>query len=287
MLFRDIDTNKITFYVHNGTHKISYNGKPLYANLSECPVTKALRARFKIDDPREDAGSRGGADERRGQALEIEDPELLKTILKLEEKCVEYVAEHSAEVFKKKAGSPALSLADVKARFYSMVGKCGDDAKHHIKIKIKVTGPRQIPTVLNLLAKDGSVIKNGARIEDMERTGGMMGAVVNVWGIWVMGPGTQWGVHCQAEEIILQPGAPRSSLSRFATTVPLELSTKTREEEISSDAPEAPDAPEASETAEPEGEVAEDSSSKRQRTDDAPAEPAGQADERPATLDGA
>ena len=111
-----------------------------------------------------------------------------------------------------------------------------------------------------------------------------MGVLVNVWGLWVMGGGTQWGVHCQAEEIILQPGPPRSSLSRFATTVPLELSTKTREEEIS---PEAPEAPEASETAEPEGEVAEDSSSKRQRTDDAPAEPAGQADERPATLDGA
>ena len=88
VLLRNVKPENITLYFQDGKHKIAHDGRPLYANLSECPITKPLRARFKLDDPREEAGSRGGADERRGQALEI-DLELLEAIQKLEEKCVQ------------------------------------------------------------------------------------------------------------------------------------------------------------------------------------------------------
>ena len=76
--------------------------------------------------------------------------------------------------------------------------------------------------------------------------------------------------------MIVKPGVGRSSLASFATSTPLVVSTKTRDEEM------PPETPEKA-----EGGVEEDDSKKRKREDSVPAETAEQTEKSAPTLDAA
>ena len=246
------------------------NKKTIAWNLTDCSITKLLDARFALDPLRDQQDGTGTNSTRRGQAVVIEDERVERVLEALDELIVNYAAEHSQEFFKKKLTKEAVQL-----RYKKTLDKKDGDERPYMKFKIKFA-PGPYPTELHLLTADGKVIENGAKMEDLQKFGAKMSAVLTFYGLWFMGGGTQFGASIQAEKMIVKPGVGRSSLAAFATSTPLVVSTKTREEEM------PPETPEKAE----EG-VEEDDSKKRKREDSVPAETAEQTEKSSPTPDAA
>ena len=246
------------------------NKKTPVLNLTNCSVTKPLTARFSVDRLRDEPDGTVTNSTRRGQAVVIENKETQRFFNALDDLVVEEATKRSREFFKKE-----LRKEEVQLRFKQTLDTRDGDPNPYMKFKIKCA-PGPYPTELHLLTADGKVIENGAKIEDLEKLGAEMSPVVSVYGLWFMGGGTQFGLSIQAEKMLVKPGAGRCSLASFATSTPLVVSTKTRDEEMP---------PDTAEKA--EGGVEEDDSKKRKREDSVPAETAEQTEKSAPTPDAA
>ena len=272
----DFDVTTVEFGPVDDTGKqknvkiFDQNKKTPVWNLTDCSITKTLDTRFSLDRPRDEQDGTSTNSTRRGQAVVIEDERVQHVLEKLDEWVVNYATEHSQEFFKKKLTKEAVQL-----RFKKTLDKKDGDEHPFMKFKIKCP-PGPYPTELHLLTADGKVIENGGKIEDLEKLGAKISPVVSVYGLWFMGGGTQFGISIQAEKMIVKPGVGRSSLASFATSTPLVVSTKTRDEEM------PPETPEKA-----EGGVEEDDSKKRKREDSVPADTAEQTEKSAPTLDAA
>lgn len=181
---------------------------------------------FGIDNVRDDSAN----PYRRGLAITITDPATLDSMRKLDEHIVASAVANSKEWFKGKT----LTEADVRLRYQPILGKFREeDVTEGIKIKIKCPGS-DYPTALHLRDETGQHHKTGGRIDHLTKGARVVPIVSASYGLWFMGGGSKFGLTMQAEEMIVVPGAQDSdNLSQFASSRPLEMAKRPRDDDTS------------------------------------------------------
>lgn len=179
-----------------------------------------MRLRFNgLDDVKED-----GHEDRRGLAIVVEDPDVIRSLHSLDEAVLKQAMACSKEWFKKEIKEESV----MRDRYLPILSKYRDDDHYMMKIKIKAHAPgsRMIPTDLHLRKDDGEYILGGASLSDINK-GALVSPIVSLsYGIYIAGTGS-FGVTVWADEIIVRPGSKdRQDLSHFCSSVPLPIAAE-------------------------------------------------------------
>jgi hypothetical protein len=173
---------------------------------------------------------------RRGAAISITDQDTILGLTALDNLIVAHAVANSLSWFKKQ-----LNELEVRARYKALVSEPREDGQHPItKFKVKCT---KNPTILHRRNEDGTVTVNAGTIEDLESRGCLLVPIINVYGIWHMGGGSTFGLHIQANEIIVTPSPPPRPLMGFKSKTDIKFSNSFDEGVPAAPSPPSPPVP--------------------------------------------
>jgi hypothetical protein len=173
-------------------------------------------------------GTAGPPSDRRSLKLVVSDPRILKALENLDEAIIRAAVKNSVEWFKGKT----LTEEQVRERYKSFHPRKNSTDDHEtMQVKVKC-GASTYPTKLHLRRElGGPVVMNGASIEHLKQNAWVVPLCSASNGLWFMNGGLEFGMTVQAEEMLVTPASCGDSLSQFASSVPLEVTTEDRDVE--------------------------------------------------------
>ena len=209
---QDIDFTKIQFgKVLNKDNKQSVDitnekGEKLFVQLTK-DFQDPLPCKYVLDRPRDENP------DRRGQAIVLSDPTVLKQLQTLDDTIVDYAFTHQKEFFKREG----LSREVIADRYEKIVKRRPGEDEEYMKFKIKV-GKSLYPTKLHKMVGD-RLFKDKGKVSDLEIGGVCMSPVLSAYGLYFIGGGG-FGISFQAEECVYTPGEISSKLGNLHTKRP-------------------------------------------------------------------
>ena len=201
--FNQDGRQRVDLFMPDGKSKVVFN---LCTDFLE-PFTTM----YGLDQVRDDADG-----SRRGQCVFVEDKDVEAALLAFDEAVIRTAVQNAKEWFKP-VGGKSISEETIRDRYAPIMNKKNEDDPHYyIKFKVK-TSIAKVPTKLHSFRGTDAVVENGGKLSDLEHKGAKMSPILSSFGLWFMGGGTRFGVSLQAEEIVVEPGKPKSSMSNFAT----------------------------------------------------------------------
>ena len=164
-----------------------------------------------IDDPcktkyRLDSVPENSDGSRRGLTVYVHEEEAKNALAKLDEMVLSAAQENCKEWF----GKASISAEELRFRYKPLLVKKEEEDTHSTKFKVKCGN---YPTRLHSIKEDGTIVRNGAHLEDLLLQGGTVVPILSVFSIWFMA--NQFGVSMQAEEMIIKKGSSSNELSGF------------------------------------------------------------------------
>ena len=186
----------------------SSTAKTNYFKCQLCPDDESpVTTRYPLDRPPDGAVDKS----RRGQSVRLPD-ETANAVKRLESAIVAAGVTRSKEWFKEE-----LSEAQVRDKFQLVAVPETD--QHNLKFKIKCAEavvPTKVRCVRRLPDKTFTLHHSDER--EFERAGASVVPLLSSFGLWFMGSGShmRFGIGLQAEDIIVEPGAPMDELYRYS-----------------------------------------------------------------------
>lgn len=197
---RDPRTNKKTVRIFRDDSSVNASNQ---IKIQMCAdETRPLVTKYGLDRVMGD-----GDPTRRGQAVIIDDPATIDSLVKFDERMVQLALEKSKEWFGKQ-----LTEDQVRDRYRGVMARESEEADWVMKFKVKCAGAA-VPTNLSRFAGEDQVVKCGPEV--LENRGAKIVPLLSAYSVYFLGT-DKFGVTWQAEDIlVVEGGAERDGMSKF------------------------------------------------------------------------